>query len=168
MSIAGIRLRQSSWMIHVDIKAATLAGLLAGVVATLLQLMLWSLHAFALPETLFRDARLTAAIVLGHEVLPPPPTFDWRVMIVATCVHFALSIVYAIVLAAAIGRLSMRAGLAAGTLFGLVLYVVNMYGFTALFPWFEATRDGITAIAHVAFGAAASATYITARKRTIA
>jgi hypothetical protein len=33
------------------------------------------------------------------------------------------------------------------------LYALNMYGFTALFPWFIATRDWITLCAHIVFGA---------------
>lgn len=147
-----------------DVKAAMLAGVCAAILATAVELLLWRAYAFALPETLFRDARLAAAIVLGRDVLPPPATFDWRIMFVATCVHFALSIVYAFVLAAAIGRLAAGAALATGALFGLVLYVVNLYGFTWLFPWFAVTRDGITVIAHLAFGITASATYIAARR----
>ena len=86
-------------------------------------------------------------------------------MAVATGVHFALSIVYAFVLAAAVDRLPTRAGIAAGAVFGLTLYAVNMYGFTWLFPWFAVARDGITLIAHLAFGVAASATYAAARGR---
>jgi hypothetical protein len=36
--------------------------------------------------------------------------------------------------------------------FGLLLYGVNMYGFTAAFAWFEACRDWITLAAHLVFG----------------
>jgi uncharacterized membrane protein YagU involved in acid resistance len=152
---------------RLDLKAATLAGLAAAIVSTAIEILLWRACAFPLPETLFRDARLAAAIVLGVHVLPPPATFDWQIMIVATCLHVALSIVYTFVLAAAVCRLSTRDAVAAGALFGLLLYGVNMYGFTRLFPWFALTRDGITAVAHVAFGVTASATYI-GRRRLIA
>lgn len=138
--------------------------MLAAILATALQLSLWRAYAFALPETLFRDARLAAAIVLGRSVLPPPATFDWRIMLVAACVHFALSIVYAFVLAVAIDHVAAPAAIAASALFGLVLYVVNMYGFTWLFPWFAITRDWITLTAHVAFGVTAGVTYVAARK----
>lgn len=47
----------------------------------------------------------------------------------------------------------------AGAAFGLCLYAVNMYGFTAVFPWFEGTRDGITVATHAAFGMVAAGVY---------
>lgn len=150
---------------RLDMKAAMLAGVVAAVVATLLQLLLWWIYALPLPETLFRDARLAAAIVLGPDVLSPPSSFDWRIMAVATGVHFALSMVYAFVLAAAVTRLPLRAAIAVGAVFGLGVYALNLYGFTWLFPWFAITRDGITIISHVVFGVTASATYIATRRR---
>jgi hypothetical protein len=98
--------------------AAVWAGVAAGILATVAQIVLWSIFADLMPATLFRDARFTAAIVL--RVVPP--------MLV-------------------------------GALFGLAVYGVNMYGFTAVFPWFEATRDWITIAAHLAFGVAAAGIY---------
>lgn len=47
----------------------------------------------------------------------------------------------------------------AGAAFGLFLYALDMYGFTMIFPWFEATRDGITVATHVAFGIVAAGAY---------
>jgi hypothetical protein len=45
------------------------------------------------------------------------------------------------------------------------VYVAIRYGFTIVFPWFEAARDWITATAHVGFGLLAAFTYrITARR----
>jgi hypothetical protein len=34
----------------------------------------------------------------------------------------------------------------------MALYIINLYGFTALFPWFSIARDGITALTHLVFG----------------
>ena len=36
----------------------------------------------------------------------------------------------------------------------MVLYAVNLHGFTLLFPWFVAARGGITLTAHIVFGVA--------------
>jgi len=149
---------------RLHIKAAILAGIGAAIIVTAFEVVSWRALGFPLPDTLFRDARLAAAIVLGDRVLPPPSTFDGRVMLVATCVHFALSLVYALILGALVDRLSLRAALLAGALFGIGLYVANMYGFTLLFPWFAITRDPITALAHVVFGVTASAAYVAARR----
>ncbi|TMH12878.1 MAG: sodium:proline symporter, partial [Betaproteobacteria bacterium] len=60
-------------------RSGALAGIAAGVVATLVQIALWWASSHPLPEILFRDARLTAAIVMGREALPPPATFAWSI-----------------------------------------------------------------------------------------
>ena len=133
-----------------------------------MQIGLWSVFTDALPTILLRDARLAAAIVMGRAVLSPPASFDWEVMLVATLVHFALSIAYSVILSRVIARLGTALSLLAGIVFGLLLYGINMYGFTALFPWFEATRDWITVIAHVVFGIVAAAVYKLLSKRSLA
>jgi hypothetical protein len=142
-------------------RSAALAGIAAGVVATGAQIALWWASSEPLPAILFRDARLTAAIIMGHQVLPPPATFDWSIMFVATLVHFALSIAYGLSLSVFISRLSTPLSLLAGAAFGLFLYAINMYGFTFVFPWFAAVRDWITAATHVVFGMVVAAVYKT-------
>ena len=143
----------------VNWSAALYAGVAAGILATVVQIALWSIFADMLPTILFRDARFTAAIVMGRAVLPPPASFEWLVMLVATLVHFALSIIYGLSLSWVIARLRAAPSLLVGAVFGLAVYGVNMYGFTTIFPWFEATRDWITVAAHVAFGIAAAGVY---------
>src|SRR6184192_2103860 len=89
--------------------AAIAAGIVAGIVATGAQIALWWVFLDdALPWNLYRDARLTAAMLMGPGVLPPPSTFDWMVMAVATLIHFMLSIAYSLVLACLISRLGMK------------------------------------------------------------
>jgi|SRR5437870_9281280 len=139
--------------------AAAYAGLAAGILATVVEIVLWSVFTDALPEILFRDARFAAAIVMGPGVLSSASAFDWQVMLVATLVHFALSVVYGLILSRLIWRLRVLPSLLAGAAFGLFLYAINMHGFTTVFPWFEATRDWITVAVHVAFGMVAAGTY---------
>lgn len=142
-----------------DWRAAALAGVVAGIVSTAVQLLLWLAFTDALPQVLFRDARLAAAIVMGPGVLPPPADFDAGVMLAATLLHFALSIVYGLLLALLIAPLDAVRSMLAGVAFGLAVYGVNMYGFTAVFPWFATTRDWITLAAHLAFGVSAAVAY---------
>jgi hypothetical protein len=129
-----------------------LAGVIAGTFATLVQLLLWLFFTDQFPSILFRDARFTAALVWGKSVLPPPATFDAGVMLAAAVVHFGLSISYAALLALPAFNLKKVPALLAGAVFGVVLYAVNLYGFTAIFPWFVQARGWITLVAHVAFG----------------
>jgi len=38
-----------------------------------------------------------------------------------------------------------------GHLIGVALYIVNLYGFTVIFPWFAQARGWITLIVHAVF-----------------
>lgn len=139
--------------------AGAVAGIAAGTVATFAQMAIWWGAGHPVWATLLRDARFAAAIVLGPEVLPPPNDFDWTVMLVATAVHFALSIVYGCTFALAVRTRRPAPAAGAGLAFGAIVYGVNMYGFTAAFPWFAATRDWITLAAHLVFGAGLGAAF---------
>lgn len=145
--------------------AAIWAGIVAGVVSALAQMLLWALFTDTFPSALFRDARLAAAILMGRDVLPPPASFDPWIMLVAACIHFALSIVYGVMVAIMTSRTGTGTAISIGGGFGAALYVVNLYGFTAIFPWFAEVRDWITLAAHIVFGVTAAATYKALEKR---
>jgi hypothetical protein len=138
--------------------AVLLAGICAGVVSTLAQLLLWRLSGQDALLLLMRDARLTAALLLGSEVLPPPATFDSGVMLAATAIHFLLSMLYAAVLLP-LRRMSLGSSLIIGTGFGVALYFLNLHGFTAIFPWFAEARGAITLAVHAVFGVTVMLTY---------
>lgn len=154
----GANNREFDFMSFSWIRAAV-AGIIAGVVATAAQVILWWAFTDDLPNILYRDARLTAAILMGPGVLPPPSTFDLKIMTTATVIHFGLSVAYSLILVLAIHRLSMTLALFCGFLFGLALYVINMYGITDIFPWFSTVRDWITIVAHAVFGVCVVAAY---------
>lgn len=135
-----------------------LAGVSAGILSTLAQWLAWLLAGADAWGLLWRDARLTAALVLGLSVLPPPATFDAGILLVASGVHFLLSILYAALLWP-LRRTSTPASLLVGVLFGGALYLVNLYGFTVIFPWFVHARGGATLAAHLVFGLAVMLTY---------
>jgi hypothetical protein len=143
----------------IERRATVYAGIAAGVTSALGQMLLWLAFTDAFPEILLRDASLAAAIVLGPEVLPPPVIFDAKIILVATLIHFSLSIAYGFALAWVLGCIPRASSVLTGALFGLALYAVNMYGFNALFPWFAQARDWITIAAHLIFGITAAAVY---------
>lgn len=141
---------------RVDPVMVLVAGLSAGILATLAQLVLWRLTDVPLIETLWRDARLTAALLMGPDVLPPPMTGRWDILLVASLIHFSLSLVYALLPAALSGRWRSGPALFAGAFYGLLIYGVNLYGFTWLFPWFAVSRDWVTLVVHLVFGVSLS------------
>lgn len=137
-------------------KAAVWAGLLAGLVFMMLEMIMVPVFLDGSP---WGPPRMIAAIVMGEGVLPPPATFDLAILMVAMAVHFALSVAFAVPLAFAIQRMGTGAALAVGAVFGIVLYLVNFYLFTALFPWFAMARNWVSIFAHAVFGLAAAWAY---------
>jgi hypothetical protein len=138
--------------------AVVLAGAVGGTVATLAQVLLWIAAGEDAWSLLLRDSRLTAALVLGEPALRPFDGFNIRVLLVATAVHYFLSLLYAAVLLRAARRLTPVQAVLPGAGFGALLYFVNLHGFTAAFPWFIVARGGITLVAHVVFGMAVTMT----------
>lgn len=143
----------------INIRNAAYAGILAGMISTVVQLFLWWTFWNVLPEIFYRDVRLTAAIVLGRTILPPPVSFDGFAFLVASLVHFSLSILYSFILALIVARCTLWNSLLLGAVYGWLLYIVNMYGFSHIFPWFEMVRDWITLVTHLAFGVAVAGIY---------
>lgn len=149
------RLKQSAWGL------AAIAGVIAGVVFILLEMaMVWLFQGMS-P---WAPVRMIAAIGMGPHVLPPPATFAIDLALVAMVVHFTLSLVYAWILAPFIEEAGPIKALGAGLLFGLAIYLVNFYLFTAMFPWFEMARNWITILAHLVFGAVLAISYCLARR----
>lgn len=136
--------------------SAVWAGVIAGAVFLVLEMAMVPMF---LGNPMWAPPRMIAAIALGQDVLPPPATFDFFVVMVAMVLHFAMSIVYALVLAAIIHRMGAGAAVAVGAIFGLLLYLVNFYGFTAVFPWFANARNWVSIFAHIVFGVVAAWSY---------
>ncbi|WP_445504695.1 hypothetical protein [Microvirga sp. G4-2] len=142
---------------QLDWKATVWAGLIAGAVFMMMEMILMALAGMGF----WGPPRMIAAIALGPGVLPPPATFDIGVIMVAMIIHIVLSIVYAFILTAIISawNLTTVAAVVAGAVFGFILYVVNFYGFTAVFPWFAEARGWIGTVSHIAFGVVLAWTY---------
>jgi hypothetical protein len=136
--------------------AAILSGIIAGAVFLILALLLVPAILGGSPWGL---PRMIAAIVLGDGVLTPA-TFATGIILTAVVLHFALSIVYAVVFALIFGRLQLGPALLAGLGAGLVLYLVNFYGFTGLYPWFATARNWVVIVDHLVFGVVTAWSYV--------
>ncbi len=139
-----------------DMPAAIVAGIVAGLVFLVAELLLVPM---ALGGSAWGPPRMIGAIVLGEGVLPPPATFDGFVVLSAVAFHLLLSVVYAIIFALVARAWGIGAALVAGVVYGLLIYVVNFYGMTAFFPWFAEARNWVTVFSHALFGAALALVY---------
>ncbi len=140
----------------VDWQAAVYAGIIAGAVFLLVLLVTYPLATGGTPWTVFR---FIGAVVLGRSVLPPPTTFDAGVVITAVLLHFALAILYTLVLAFIVHRWRLLISIVGGALFGFCLYLINFFTFTTFFAWFYPARAWPFALLHIFFGAVAGGVY---------
>jgi hypothetical protein len=138
-------------LIRIHWVLCTILGVIAGTLSTLCQLLIWTISGDHVLSYLFRDARLTAALLLGPRVLLLPDSFDLYILIVAASIHLVLSVAYATVLVKLTNRLEIFMKLAVATGFGIALYVANLYGMTTFFAWFVQARGWNTLIAHIVF-----------------
>lgn len=148
---------------RLDWKAASWAGVIAGLVFVLVEMMLvWLVQGMS-P---WGPPRMMAAMVLGPGILPPPADFSAVAMATAMVIHLPLSIAYGLVLGLAVHRLRMGAALLAGAAFGLLaVYAINFYVIAPMaFSWFVEARNWISALSHVVFGMMLAASYVALRK----
>jgi hypothetical protein len=143
-----------------DWTVAAIAGFGAGGVLMLLEL-LWMVTTQA--DNPWQTSRMVAAIAMGRDVLGVEG-YSSGVLAVALAVHYALGIAFGIVLGALIASFhfdsSVGMALAAGAVFGLLLYVCNFYVIASAFPWLRALQGWSAAFGHLVFGMIAAYTYL--------
>ncbi len=138
----------------VDWRAAFIAGLVAGVVFLLVQMLG---QAMIVGQSPWLFPQFAGAIILGEEVLLDG--ISTAAVVVGIAVHLVLSVVFALILAAIIHEWELLVGLVVGLLFGLAIYAINYYTFTRFFPWFFPVSNWLDIVAHALFGLTAGAVY---------
>lgn len=144
-------------MKSISFKDAIWAGIISGLIFMILEMVLVPMFMGGSP---WGPPRMIAAIAMGKDVLPPPATFDFGILMVAMMVHLVLSVIYAIVLAFIVNRMSFWMALLVGAVFGYVLYLVNFYVMTGIFPWFANARNWVSVFTHIVFGIGAAWAYL--------
>lgn len=149
---------------RLDWQAAVYAGLIAGVVFMMMEMiMVW----LFLGQSPWGPPRMIAAMVLGQEVLPPPATFDIGVLLVAMVIHFILAVIYGFIFGWIVHSMSMGIAVLVGAGLGLAIYLINFYPIAAaLFPWFAQARNWVSIVSHVVFGAVLAWAYVAIARRT--
>lgn len=140
--------RQMEW------RAVPVAGLVAGTVY-----LLWvAVFAPTLGLTLSIFLQYNASLLLGSGAVTEPDTGTWLVGLI---VFFALSLLFALLIAVVIHRWGLWVGILGGALLGLCLYAINYYSITLLFPWMFALNTPLLIVGHLVFGAVAGGVYET-------
>jgi hypothetical protein len=80
-------------------------------------------------------------------------------VMVGGLVHYALSILFALVIAIVIHRWGLLVGIIGGGVLGLAIYLINLYTMTLWFEWFFAIDSSVLLLSHILFGATAGGVY---------
>lgn len=145
-----------------DWVAAAVSGFAAGAVLMVLDL-LWS--AIFNPDGPWRTSHMIAPIFGGatDRLQSGDYPFSVSVISIALLTHYALGIVFGLVLAAILAQLRLDTeplkALVTGACLGVLLYVVNFEVLTAFFPWLTGLRGTATLAAHLVFGGVAALLY---------
>lgn len=143
-----------------DWVAAAASGFVAGAILMVLELFWPAIVQDSNPWVI---SHKIAAIVLGDEVLGSA-AFSVGIVGTALIIHYVLGIAFGLVLAAIIApfRFDSSIGMAllVGAVFGLILYLVNFYALTAVFPWFADMRGWTSLIANLIFGMVVAVMYM--------
>lgn len=148
-------------------RAAIISGLIAGAVFLALEMILVPLFT---DDNAWFPVRMIASLIMGKDVLlsalmygittpGTPAIYSLGILIIALILHFTMSIVFSFLICALCRGRNMVAALGIGAACGLVIYLINFYGFTTIFPWFEMGRNFISIAAHLAFGVVAAYTF---------
>ena len=144
-----------------DWVAAAVAGLVAGAVAMVIDLLWTTLVLGANP---WHTAHQVAALLLGSGVLAgDTQSFNLGIVATALGIHYGLGMVFGGLVAHIAtgyryeGSLPMLEIIGAGL--GLLLFFVNFYALQPLFPWVEQMRSGAYLLEHMVFGATAAVVY---------
>lgn len=140
----------------VDWSSAIWAGVIGGTVFLVVNLLL---SPILVGGNAWVQIRLVASILMGPEILAPPATFDAGALVAALVCHYALSVVFALVVAYVLHRWGLIVGIVGGALLGLFLYAINFYTVTYFFPQFFAMRGGAMLLSHLFFGAVVGGLY---------
>jgi len=134
---------------HARWVAAVAGGAVAGIAFIV---MLSVLGSVVHGESVWAPFHRIAAMVLGPEGLEHIDHFDMGVVGMALSIHLGLAALYGIVLSYLILEFTRRNAPWLGAAAGLLIYLVNFYGFAGLFPWMADMRGMVTLFAHAIFG----------------
>jgi len=135
---------------------AIAAGAVAGIAYIALQSVLANV---IYGDSMWEPFHRIAAMALGPRALENSDVFDVGIVATAMAIHTGLAAFYGLVLSYLIVEFTRRNALWLGAVAGLLIYLVNYYGFVGLFPWMAEMRGWVTLVAHAVFGALLAACY---------
>lgn len=145
---------------------SALVGVPAGIAAGIAYLLAQSLFSMAAGGTGAEPFQRISAILLGPDAVTPAAEWSGRVVGMALLIHLTLAAVYGRLIDVLVMH-TQSPGVAAliGSVTGMGLFALNrMVIAPAAFPWFDASRNLVTAYDHVLFGVVAAVLCVALRR----
>ena len=143
---------------YVDWPAAFIAGLVAGPIFYLLNIIL-------IPYVYGGDSwsviRYLSSTILGKSVLPPPTGFHLSALIVSIISVLIITLLFTILVSYIIHRGGIITGIIGGAILGAAFYYINYNSLSVFFPWLYALNNSVTLINHIILGILAGGLYET-------
>ena len=134
-------------------RAVPIAGFIAGTVFLVINLLLTPLWLEVNAEII---PRYFASLLLGSDVIMED---DLGIVILGILIHYALSLLFTLIIAIVIHRWGLFIGIVGGGILGLAFYLINLYTFTVWFDWFFAINSQLLLMSHILFGMTAGGVY---------
>ncbi len=136
--------------------AALLAGLAAGILLLLLEVLLVPI---AFRESPWAPIRMMASVIFGESLITSAAPLGLGAIVVGLLVHFAVSLLFAVVLGMLVRWFDWGPAALFGAGFGLVMYMILFHATWTWLGWFAAGRTAVNILLHVLFGITAALVY---------
>lgn len=150
------------------IKSAVTAGLIAGIAFLAVEMVSMTLAA----ETdAWLPVRLIASLLIGKDVMlsallyglitpETPAIFTIGVLVMALLLHLTMSVVLSTIIGALCRVKNIGLAISIGAGCGLAIYLINFYGISAIYPWFEKGRGVISLFSHIVYGTTSAYVFV--------
>jgi hypothetical protein len=139
-----------------DLRAAVLAGLIAGAIFLLALMVGYWLVTGSSPWAI---NHFIAAVVLGRSALESVDSFSLPVLLVSVIVHMVYSLLLTLLIAFIFHRWGILMGIFGGALMGAAFYFISFYVLGTLFASLYAAQGWPMLLGHILFGALAGGIY---------
>ncbi|MAT43570.1 MAG: hypothetical protein CL609_14630 [Anaerolineaceae bacterium] len=138
-----------------DWNAVVAAGLISGFTMLIISILL----PWIFLSDPFLIVRIMASVLLGPSVISPQAGLVPGIYVVAILTHFFLSIFFAMLIVLIFHRWGMIVAFIGGAVMGFVIYFMNYYTFSLVFPWLLPYHTWMLLTGHIVFGALVGTLY---------
>jgi hypothetical protein len=152
-SVAGKATAKASARVFPRMEGLLRVALVAAAVLLGVQSALMAIFAH---QEVWKTSWVIAAVFMGPVVLHWPAVFDLAAITAAIAALYPTAFLCVLILLIVDQRQSVKWSMLTGAMVGFLLYFVELYVLTRLYPWLAAERNWMAAVSHLVFGGVAA------------